>query len=125
MGPSSSRDHGKPDENIGFISLNPEEHDTPEIQSKKQYPLDIIAVHGITGNAYGTWTYEHESQQSDCLWLRDILPKRLPGARVFSFGYRADVFNSIGTGNLDDFGRGLLEHIDGVRDSRKVRCYLH
>ncbi len=39
-------------------------------------PVDrysIIAIHGLGGDAYRTWTHENEK-----LWLRDFLPLQIP-----------------------------------------------
>ena len=71
---------------------------------------DIIAVHGIDGNAWKTW--EHSNGK---LWLKDFLPKHVPGARIYSFGYRAEVAFTRGRGDLKGFARSLLEGINGVR----------
>jgi hypothetical protein len=71
---------------------------------------DIIAVHGIDGNAWKTW--EHSNGK---LWLKDFLPKHVPGARIYSFGYRAEVAFTSGRGDLKDFARSLLEGLNGVR----------
>lgn len=74
------------------------------IEDGRMNSVDIVAVHGITGDAYDTWTHENGS-----LWLRDFIPKDLPGVRVFSYGYPADVFCTHNAGNLESFGRSLLE----------------
>lgn len=79
--------------------------------------VDIIAVHGITGDAYDTWT------EGEKLWLRDFLPKDLPGARIFSFGYPAEVCFSLSTGKLDSFARSLLEGLKRERRREEV-CLL-
>ena len=79
--------------------------------------VDIVAVHGITGDAYNTWT------EGEKLWLRDFLPKDFPGARVFSFGYPAEVCFSLGTGKLDTFARSLLEGLKRERRREEV-CLL-
>lgn len=70
------------------------------------YPVDIVALHGITGDAFDTWT-----APNDILWLRDFLPQDLPGARVFSYGYDASVFFTRAAGDIDSFARTLLESI--------------
>jgi hypothetical protein len=63
------------------------------------YPVDIVAVNAFTGKTHSTWESE------GVIWLRDILPKDLPGARIFSYGYDAAVFNSFGKAN----GTRMLE----------------
>jgi hypothetical protein len=71
---------------------------------------DIIAVHGIDGNAWKTW--EHSNGK---LWLKDFLPKHVPGSRIYSFGYRAEVAFTRGRGDLKGFARSLLEGLNGIR----------
>jgi hypothetical protein len=67
--------------------------------------VDIVAIHGLGGDAYRTWTHP----KSKKLWLRDFLPQDFPGARTFSFGYSAEVFFSRSTGTIDQYARSLLE----------------
>jgi hypothetical protein len=71
---------------------------------------DIIAIHGINGDAYKTWTHENGS-----LWLRDFLPEHIAGARVFSFGYPSEVAFTKAKGSIIDFGRTLLEQLKAYR----------
>jgi len=71
---------------------------------------DIIAVHGIDGNAWNTW--QHSNGR---LWLKDFLPRHVPGARIYSFGYHAAVAFTRGRGDLKGFARSLLEGLNGVR----------
>jgi len=82
------------------------------------YAFDIVAVHGITGNAYDTWTHSNKT-----FWLKDFLPKDFPGARVFSYAYPADVFCTFATGSIRSFARSLLEGLRGERRSKDV-CSL-
>ncbi|KAI4688369.1 hypothetical protein J4E81_007965 [Alternaria sp. BMP 2799] len=49
--------------------------------------VDIVAVHGLNGKPFETWTANSR------LWLRDFLPEAIPSARIFTFGYTADVFS--------------------------------
>ena len=74
------------------------------------WPIDIVAIHGITGDAYKTWEHENGT-----LWLKDFLPQDFPGSRVFSYGYDADVFFTLGTGDLETFARTMLQHLKQVR----------
>ena len=49
------------------------------------------------------------------MWLRDFLPKKLPDARIFTFGYDAVVAFSKSSGEVDDFARILLQRVKSVR----------
>jgi len=81
------------------------------IDSSPSHCIDIVAIHGITGDAHETWTHANGK-----LWLRDFVPQNLPGARVFTFGYPADIFRSMDTGGgLDSWARQLLEGLVNVR----------
>lgn len=88
----------------------------PEVYSKGTFPIDIIAVHGVNGGAFSTWTHDNGT-----FWLRDLLPKELPGARVYSFAYPAKLVFSRETGGIDEFARELLEAIRTQRNTEEVR----
>lgn len=99
---------------LGLVLLTP---DLPADQIDERAP-DIIAIHGICGDPLKTWTHE-----SGALWLRDFLPKDINGARVFSFGYDAEVALTRSLATLDDFARSLLNNIKLERDG-KVRAAI-
>ena len=65
----------------------------------------IVAVHGLGGHPYKTWT---EGQK---LWLRDFLPNAVPEARVFTFGYNSSIAFGGTASRIDDFARTLLERL--------------
>jgi hypothetical protein len=94
----------------GLFLPSPRTHNPGVVETEKTYSLDIVALHGITGDAYDTWTHKNGN-----LWLRDILPKALPGARVFSFGYPAEVFFSLERGDLESSARSLLNDLKRER----------
>lgn len=96
----------------GLFLLSPQSG-TAEVE--ETFSLDIVALHGITGDAYDTWTHENGT-----FWLRDFLPKEFPGARIFSFGYPAEVFCTLGMGDLDSFARSLLEDLKRERRRKEV-----
>jgi hypothetical protein len=100
---------------IGLLPLNPIGINTNAVPSADRYSLDIVAIHGITGDAFGTWTHENGTN-----WLRDYLPKEFPGARIFTYGYPAEVLCSRSDGNIDSFARALLNDLRIVRRELKV-----
>ncbi|MCJ1394832.1 hypothetical protein MMC18_007712 [Xylographa bjoerkii] len=43
---------------------------------------DIVAIHGLNGHREKTWT-----ASNNILWLRDLLPTRMPNVRIMTWGY--------------------------------------
>lgn len=88
--------------------------------------VDIILIHGLNGNWRKTWLHPNNS----VFWPRDLLANDLPGARVLSFGYNADVakwFGPVGVGSLRSHAISLLSDVaDARRDdqavSRRTEC---
>ncbi|KAH7157846.1 ankyrin repeat-containing domain protein [Dactylonectria estremocensis] len=76
----------------------------PDPSESETYPVDIIAVHGLNGDAYSTWTHS----STGALWLRDFLPGFLPGCCVYTYGYPSKLFCEVSRGPVQEFGRGLL-----------------
>ncbi|TGO49584.1 hypothetical protein BCON_0206g00190 [Botryotinia convoluta] len=105
-------------ERFGLFHLNP----IPVLpkNGESPYRIDIVALHGIKGDAFKTWTEKNEDGVKN-LWLRDQLPNELPGARIFSFGYDANVLFSRGTGTIEDFATALLEDLLRERSNDKNR----
>ena len=48
------------------------------------FDCSIVAVHGLNGHRENTWTMNGRN------WLRDFLPKNIPNARIYSWGYDAN-----------------------------------
>src|SRR5438034_10041321 len=75
-----------------------------------QFPVDVIAVHGLNGDHERSWTHK----SSGTLWLRDLLLNDLPGARVYTYGYDSRIFaKNVMTTN--DFARDLLAVVARAR----------
>jgi len=73
-----------------------------------------VAVHGLDGGAQKTWTHPNNHY-----WLKDSLPNEFPGARIYSFGYPADVLFSREQSEIADFARALLEEVKGERVTKE------
>jgi hypothetical protein len=80
-----------------------------------KYDVDIIAIHGLGGTAFKTWTHD-----SGRMWLRDFAPSQFPGARIFTFGYDSGIDFSRGTGTVSDFAKNFLEAIKLERQTPEV-----
>jgi hypothetical protein len=80
-----------------------------------EHNVDVIAIHGLNGHGFKTFTHANEK-----IWLRDFLPKDLPGARVYSYSYDSAVMFSRNTDTIRDYGRRLLENIRLIRSTKEV-----
>ncbi|KAF2679629.1 hypothetical protein K458DRAFT_115480 [Lentithecium fluviatile CBS 122367] len=60
-------------------------HGLKVVAEGDQPVVDIIAVHGLNGHRDETWTATNGTH-----WLRDLLPKDIPNARIFCWGYDAN-----------------------------------
>ena len=101
-------------EKYGLFPLSLPATPSDDVTVEGNCSVDIVAVHGINGDAYKTWI------EGEKLWLCDFLPKDLPGSRIFSYGYPAEVFCSLSTGNLDSYSRSLLEALKRERRQEGV-----
>ena len=81
----------------------------------EQCPVDVVAIHGLNGDAYTTWTHENGT-----LWLRDLLPPLLPGCRVFTYGYPSQVAFSTSFSRVQEYARQLLCSLRDLQEQSKV-----
>ncbi|KAI1113824.1 Alpha/Beta hydrolase protein [Nemania sp. NC0429] len=81
--------------------------------------LDIIAVHGLNGHYLNTWTYKPGSQ-AETMWLKDLLPEKLPGCRVLSFEYDASI-ESMSTATVRDIARELFQLLKAQREGNAYK----
>lgn len=87
------------------------------------YDFDVVAIHGLNGHPLDTWTYKKPEGQ--VFWLQDLLPKALPGARIFTYGYDSRTFFSPSTGNIGSYAKGLLDDLNLERRSPAVCLHTH
>ena len=107
---SDQAPEGSLKEKYGLFCLVPLTERPEGCKDEDWFDVDIIAIHGLNGGAYSTW--EHEDKT---LWLKDLLPERLPGARVFTYGYPSEFFFKKSVATLEDYSLRLLSCI---RDDR-------
>ena len=75
--------------------------------------VDIVAIHGLNGHYLQTWTDEATGVN----WLRDLLPRTVPDARVMSLSYNSMLQFSKSTADVSTFALQLLEGISAERES--------
>ncbi|KAK1754491.1 hypothetical protein QBC47DRAFT_218883 [Echria macrotheca] len=94
--------------------------------------IDIVILHGLKGNAYGTFSHCDEiastneqepgtqsspkKRKREVYWPRDLLPLSIPDARVLAYGYDADPLAFLSGGqSLMDFGWNFLVRLEAER----------
>ncbi|KAB5580049.1 hypothetical protein GE09DRAFT_904211, partial [Coniochaeta sp. 2T2.1] len=79
----------------------------------EHFAVDIIAIHGLNGDRISTWT----NPDTKVLWLRDLLPKALPGCRVYTYGYPSKVIFNKSVAAVREYSQRLLSCIRGIQDN--------
>lgn len=90
-----------PKQKIGLFELS-----TNECEKN----IDVVAVHGLQGDAFKTWEHDNGS-----LWLRDFLPADIRTARIMTFGYDSTVAFSKSVARIEDKALELLNHLSAKR----------
>ena len=80
---------------------------------------NIVFIHGLFGHPWKTWADEGVRGTKKPFWPEDLLPSVVPNARIYSFGYDADVerFMSVaGLNTVHQHGRNLLNDLCDLFD---------
>ncbi|KAI5841718.1 hypothetical protein BZA05DRAFT_344772 [Tricharina praecox] len=93
---------------LGMTPLYCAEEPTVDISS-------IVAVTGLAGHAYESWT----SPGGPWMWLRDFLPSDLEtrgqSVRILTFGYDSGLIDTTATPSIQDYARALFDSLSGER----------
>ena len=121
---SPQRQPQKEPEPLGLHPIDP--HTPREVAlGTEVFDVDIIAIHGLNGTAFGTWsapTINQEThEQLDTNWIRDFLPKDLPGSRLFTYSYDSKLLLSKSKATVDDFALKLLRSLKARRGGQEHR----
>lgn len=88
---------------------------------------DIIIVHGLSGSALRTWSWQRDRENFWPKWLSQ--DDHLGSSRIFTFGYNSDFKGDAPGLNIIDFARDLLMHMlncrDGIGEDRPILFIAH
>ncbi|GAB1315441.1 hypothetical protein MFIFM68171_05651 [Madurella fahalii] len=85
------------------------------LHSPKNAVVDLVFVHGLTGDREKTWTAHGASEP----WPKALLPSKLPTARILAYGYDAYVTNWQGVvsqNRIGDHAWNLVTSLSSYRD---------
>ncbi|PVH83321.1 hypothetical protein DL98DRAFT_569779 [Cadophora sp. DSE1049] len=82
--------------------------------------VDVVAIHGLNGHYLNTWTTTDAAGQK-VVWLKDLLPKQLPDARIMSYGYNSALQFSKSVAGIGTFAEQLLEDLRSWRGTQAER----
>jgi hypothetical protein len=89
------------------------------LYSPSQAAVDIVFIHGLTGNAYSTWLHK----DTKIHWPRDLIKEDITDARVMTYGYDVDValsWGQVAQDGISGYARDLLGQL--TRKRRSVVC---
>jgi hypothetical protein len=72
--------------------------------------VSVIAVCGLGGHALGSF----KEKNGRFVWLRDAFPSDISNARILTYGYNTQLFESRSFQSLTDLGRALQVDLEGI-----------
>ncbi|KAF1953686.1 hypothetical protein CC80DRAFT_537276 [Byssothecium circinans] len=88
----------------GFTPLN-------SVKSPSEHKMDIIAVSGFGGHAFGSF----KQKGGQYMWLRDSLPGDLKGARIIVYGHDSRLLDSASFQNISAIAGQLCSGLRSIR----------
>ncbi|KAI0440205.1 hypothetical protein F4803DRAFT_528215, partial [Xylaria telfairii] len=95
-------------------------HCLHDIDRPMNAALDVVAVNGLNGDPWATWTTDGLGQP--CMWIRDLLPMLIKRARTFTYQYNSFTSVPHGCFTPDGFDRAVEELIQALEDKRPDEC---
>ena len=86
--------------------------------------VSIVFVHGLNPLskakfAESTWTYDNGN-----FWPVDLLPQRIPSARIHIFSYNSRVAWDTSTNGIQQHANNLLDRLSGAREDRLIEVRM-
>ncbi|KAJ5119213.1 hypothetical protein N7526_010850 [Penicillium atrosanguineum] len=97
---------------------NPDKHEFPFLQEvhtpRDSHKIDIIFVHGLNPRGRNDHPFETWTHANGKFWPKDFLADDISYARVFVYGYNANVTNpqTMSTASIKDHANTLLNLLD-------------
>ncbi|RPB06396.1 hypothetical protein P167DRAFT_514553, partial [Morchella conica CCBAS932] len=79
--------------------------------------VDVVAVTGLAGHAFGSWCSNH----TGCMWLQDLLPADLQSIRVMTYGYNSSLTRDTVEQTFVDYRRSFIHALMDARSKVESR----
>jgi hypothetical protein len=100
-----------------FLGITP-------LSSPADAVVDVVAITGLGGHAMGSF----RSTDGSFLWLRDVLPKTLPKARILTYGYDTALVKNKSKESIRDLAKVFLDALSDFRyetqTQRRPLCFI-
>ncbi|CAG9990569.1 unnamed protein product [Clonostachys byssicola] len=70
---------------------------------------DLIAISGLASHPFGSW--QPRGHNKTFMWIRDELPRSIPGVRTIIYGYDSQLLGSQSFQTIGDISLGLLPQL--------------
>ncbi|KAH0541223.1 hypothetical protein FGG08_004279 [Glutinoglossum americanum] len=79
----------------------------------------IVALHGLNGDPVRTWSFSdnRNGEHFNIHWLKELLPYKVPRARIMTFGYHASVWANPSAMGIRENAQSLLSYLVNERQS--------
>lgn len=78
----------------------------------------VVAVTGLAGHAFGSWSIDHQQ-----MWIRDFLPRDIPNIRVMTYGYNSQLTEFKSRQDFDQHAEDFAAGLEALWESTYV-CTL-
>ncbi|KAH6640664.1 hypothetical protein F5144DRAFT_105787 [Chaetomium tenue] len=74
-----------------------------------KHSADCIAISGLASHPFGSW--QPRGNDKTFMWLRDAIPKYMPGVRSVLYGYDSKLTSTGSFQSISDISRTLILHL--------------
>jgi hypothetical protein len=86
-----------------------------------------IAISGLASHPFGSW--QPKGNDKSFMWIRDGLPKHLPGTRTIIYGYDTKLLDSSSFQRVPDLAKELISQLEaygwGTQSDRPIAFLAH
>ncbi|KAL9009039.1 MAG: hypothetical protein Q9173_005898 [Seirophora scorigena] len=93
---------------------------TPLNNPQGPIAVDVIAVTGLSADAFGSWAHSPRD-----IWLRDYLLKDIGNARVLTYGYPSQLHGNSSKSIFSDYSTNFIHRLLAMRESAKALCDIN